>query len=121
MVKEHLPTNSHSQMAKSRAMGGKVAIFYRDHSNNLLTSLSSLTSPRERVLNSDHKSSRNGRENTLAKDLCSAIALSPGGWTMRIAQNIELFTNVGMMPYFTLCPTLQTPHNSLTAILSLFH
>jgi len=27
MVKEHLPANSQSQMAKSKAMGGKVALF----------------------------------------------------------------------------------------------
>lgn len=47
-----------------------------------------------------HQSSRKGRENTLAKGLCSTMALSLGG-CKRLAQNMELFTNVGTRLCFT--------------------
>lgn len=65
-------------MAESRAVGGKVAFFKRDHLSNLfvfppISHFSQEKSP-------DNKCFRNRKENTLAKGLCSTIVLLPVIW-----------------------------------------
>lgn len=101
-----------SQMAESRAVGGKVAFFKRDHLNNPfvfppISHFSQEKSP-------DNKFFRNGKENTLAKGLCSTIVLLPGGCKRRV-QNTEPFINVATM----LCLTVKLLHSELPIISSL--
>lgn len=96
--------------------GAKGCLLSKDHSNNPLAFPLISHFHQERALNPDRKSARNGRENTLAKGLCSIITLSPGR-CKRIAQNIELVTNVGIYAMSnSLSPTLQTAHHFLTVI-----
>lgn len=87
-----------SQMAESRAVGGKVAFFKRDHSNNpfIFPPISHFSQERS----SDNICFRNGKENTLAKGLCSTIVLLPDGCKRRV-QNSEFSINVATMLYLT--------------------
>lgn len=99
-------------MAEPRAVGGKVAFFKRDHLNNPfvfppISHFSQEKSP-------NHKCFRNGKENILAKDLCSTIVLLPGG-CKRIVRNTELSINVATMP----CLTVKLLYSELPTISSL--
>lgn len=87
-----------SQMAESRAVGGKVAFFKSDNLNN--TFLVPPISHFSQEKSPDNKCFRNGKENTLPKGLCSTKVLLPSGCKGRV-QSTELSINVATMPCLT--------------------